>query len=195
MDSKESKKKKAVRWCKRFLKWTMVLVLTYIGVLLVGLIPVSNGFRESKNGIKIFLVSNAVHADVIVPKCTESVDWGDEFADANFSADVFGRTHVAFAWGDKGFFLETETWGDFKFSAAVNALLLPSDSCVHVSFTQPNYYANAVSVVISAEQYRLLVDFIKNSFETNSDGQRIQIAGYAYTTTDAFLKQKARIIF
>lgn len=178
--------RKLFRWGKRVFRWAAILFLTYAAILLVGLIPVNNDFVPTENGIKLYIVSNAVHADVIVPVSSSIIDWNESFSSFDFAGDISTATHIAFGWGDRGFFLETETWDDLKISTAANALLLPSKSCMHVSFTRPEYYRHPTEVSVSEEQYKQLVGFINDSFEKDSAGNRMQIEGYAYSSTDAF---------
>ena len=192
MDPTEPKRKKLTFWFKRLSKWMLLLVLAYVAILLVGLIPVNNDFEPPDDGIEIFVVSNAVHADIIVPGSAGVVDWHEKFADFKFSGDISAESHVAFGWGDRRFFLETETWDDFKLSTAANALLLPSSSCIHVSFTRPEYYSGATSVIISLDQYKQLVGFINDSFNLDDRGNVVQIEGYAFSNADAFFDAKGR---
>lgn len=192
MPEAKQKRLRIFRWGKQILKWTFYGALTYAAIVLIGLIPVNNSFIPSEDGIKIYVVSNEVHADIIVPIRTEVSDWSAEFSNCKFEGDVSNETHVAFGWGDKGFFLETETWEDFKLSVAANALLLPSESCMHVVFTRPEYFTDAASVTISESQYRNLEDYIKQSFKRNADERPIQISGHAYSTDDAFFEAKGR---
>lgn len=181
-----------VRWFRRICKSLLVLFFVYLLVLLVGLIPVNNDFEPTNDGITVYVVSNAVHAEVIVPKTTDVVDWADRFSQVGFRGPVEDKTHVAFGWGDRGFFLETPTWDDFKVSVAAKALFVPSGSCMHVSFTKPQSYTDPVAVTISQEQYRKLVQFIDDSFVRDSTGAPIQVAGYAYSTNDAFFEAQGR---
>lgn len=157
-----------------------------------GLIPVNNDFRAANNGIQIYIVSNAVHADIIVPKTSAVIDWSERFGSSEFSEDINNKSHVSFGWGDREFFLETETWDDFKLSTAVNALLLPSSSCIHVSFVRPGDCRDAVAVTISKEQYNRLAEFIESSFRLNENGTYLQIPGEAYSTNDAFFLSAGR---
>ena len=180
------------RWGKRILKWMFYGALAYAAIILIGLFPVNSDFVPAEDGIKIYLVSNDVHADIIVPVGTESKDWSEDFGDNLFAGDGSGETHIAFGWGDKGFFLETETWEDFKLSVAANALLLPSESCMHVTMTRPEYYSNAASVTISHEQYQRLIDHIDQSFEKSHQGTIVQIPDRAYSKTDAFFEARGR---
>lgn len=186
-------RKKIAIWLRRFLKWVIFVVLAYLGILLIGLIPVNNDFEQRHEGIEIFVVSSAVHADIILPGSTARVvDWHEKFSDFHFNGDISTESHVAFGWGDRGFFLETETWDDFKIATAVNALLLPSSSCIHVSFTRPENYSDAKSVIISVGQYQRLVDYIISSFNLNGSGNIVQIEGYAYSGNDAFVEANGR---
>ena len=145
----DRKRNKIFRFCKRCFKWTLLAVLAYIAILLIGLIPVNNDFVPAENGVTIYVISNAVHADIIVPCENEVFNWNEPFGTTDFVGDVTGESHVAIGWGDRGFFLETQTWDDFKLSTAVNALLVPSECCLHVSYTRPDYYLNPTAVTLS----------------------------------------------
>ena len=70
-----------LRWLKSGFKWLAYAVLVYLVIVLVGLIPVNNDFVPTEGGVKLYLVSNAVHTDVIVPKSNQVIDWEEEFAD------------------------------------------------------------------------------------------------------------------
>ena len=77
----ESTIRRLLRWLKNGFKWLAYAVLVYLAILLVGLIPVNNDFVQTEGGVKLYLVSNAVHTDVIVPKSNQVIDWEEEFAD------------------------------------------------------------------------------------------------------------------
>ena len=183
---------KIIRWAKRVLKWMLILIAGYCLILLVGLFPVNKDFQPTPDGIKIYIVSNSVHADIILPKTTAACDWTKTFEGAKFPGDISQETHVAIGWGDRGFFLETKTWDDFKLSTAASALLLPSKSCAHVSFVRPEYFPNATSVSVSNEQFERLIEFAKKTFKKGQDGNFIQIEGESYSTNDAFFEAHSR---
>lgn len=130
-----------------------------------------------------------MHADLVLPIWTEEIDWSEEFPAEYFQQDVSAATHVAIGWGDKGFYLETPTWADLKVSTAANALLLPSETCLHVSMIRGELSGEGVrSVTITAEQYRALVTFITKAFQRDAEGRAVQITGFAYHTNDAFFE-------
>lgn len=192
MKTKKQVQQSIFRWSKRISKWLFFAVLAYVTILLIGLVPVNNDFRPTQDGIKLYLSSTAVHSDVIVPVNNSVVNWADRFRNANFLGDITDQTHVSFGWGDRGFFLETRTWDDLKLSVAANAILLPSRSCVHVSYMRPEYYSNLKSVTVSKKQYERLVGFIDKTMRKDSDQQYLQIKGYAYSSNDAFFEALGR---
>ena len=182
-----------LRRCLRVLKRLVLTILTamalYVAIIVVGLIPVNNDFQPPENGVEIFVISNPVHADIVLPIRSDTIDWHDRFPSTCFSGDNRNATHVAIGWGDKGFFIETPTWADLRLSTAAHALLWPSDSCMHVSMTRAEYLGeNSRSVTITAEQYEQLIAFIESSFFHDGDNEIIQIEGAAYGSNDAFFE-------
>jgi len=165
------------------------VITLYILVILVGLIPVNSDFAPTTDGIRILLVSNPVHADVVVPLDTDVIDWREAIPSEVFRGDTSQATHVAFGWGDKGFYIETPTWSDLRASTAAQALFWPSGTCMHVSFIRSEHFGDeARSVTISPEQYERLVEFITSSFQVDEFGDRISIEGVAYGSHDAFFE-------
>ncbi len=176
-----------VRWLKRCLQVIGLIMILLAGILLIGLIPVNNGFQHSENGISVYLTSSAVHADIIVPISSATLDWRTEFPAELFTGPIDNATHVAFGWGDRGFFVATPTWNDLNVMTAANALLIPTGSCVHVAFTRAEVFEGQSTLVkLAPDQYQRLVGFIKSTFKTDDLGRRTQITGGAYHENDAF---------
>lgn len=42
--------------------------------------------------------------------------------------------YIAFGWGDKGFYLDTPTWADLKFSTAFKAAFWMGQSAMHTTY-------------------------------------------------------------
>ena len=173
---------------KRVIKAIALLPVVYLFIVAIGLVPVNNNFESTPDGIEMYVVSNAIHADIILPRSNPIVDWIQAFANTKFKGDISRMTHVAVGWGDCRFYIETPTWDQFKVSNAANALFLPSDSCIHVTFTRPEYYQDAIPIKVSHKQYHDLVSFINEAFKKDDHGQIIQIQEGAYSTTDAFFE-------
>lgn len=117
----------------RILCVPLILLAIYGLIALLGYIPVNNDFEPAAEGVEIFVTSSSVHADIIVPIEVGDVNWRKRLPADSFSGDTSRATHAVLGWGDKGFYIETPTWGDLKVSTAANALLWPSGCCLHAS--------------------------------------------------------------
>ena len=174
------------RWAKRVL----LVLLAYLVCVVIGFIPVNNDFEPAEDGVTIYVASTAVHSDIIVPAKTETIDWRDHFEAKDFRAPR-SPSHVAIGWGDRGFYLDTPTWSDLKASTAINAMLLPSQTVMHVQFLTP--HESYVPVSITTEQYELLVDFIRGSFIADEDASFKPIGqSYSYGRFDSFYEANGR---
>lgn len=182
-------RKRCYRVLRRCLRSCLAFTAFYILCVLAGLIPVNNNFKPTPDGIEVFLTSTAVHADIILPIDTDTIDWREHFLADSFSGDTITATHVAIGWGDKGFFVDTPTWRHLRAGTVVNALFFPSDSCMHVTMARIERLPSSVkSVKLSVAEYERLVKFINASFRHDSDGWKIPIRKAAYGYSDAFFE-------
>jgi len=175
------------RWSFLSLKYLFLGMMVYLLCCLIGLIPVNNNFQNSPDGIPVIIISNAVHSDLVLPIEAAGWNWRDHFPAADFQGNTAWATHVAVGWGDRGFFIHTPEWSDLKLSTAVNALLWPSSTCVHVSMTKREFVlGNGIEVRLTEEQYRRLVEKICTSFGQDP-AERLQlIPDSSYHQYDAF---------
>ncbi len=187
-----------IRKCAKRLCYFLLAIIGIYGVaILIGMFPVNGEFAETENGIEIFVFSGAFHSDLILPIENSIVEWGGRFSTDDFKSPAPWATHMAFGWGDKDFYINTPSWTDLKLSTATHALLMPSDTVMHVTYcsrptvqdaSNPDGDESTRSVTISEEQYDRLVAFINKSFQQDSKGEIQPIAGKYYGSTDAFYK-------
>lgn len=185
------------RRCWRVLRFILRILLFalffYVAIVLIGLIPVNNGFVPTEDGIEVFLVSTPVHADIVLPIETDTIDWREHFPAEYFSGDVSGATHVAIGWGDRAFFVETPTWADMRVSTAAKALFWSSATCLHVSMKRAEYLGDdARSLKISVDQYRQLVEYVNAGFQSDANGRKMRLDNVAYASNDAFFEAHGR---
>ena len=174
-------------WIWRGVKCLLLVTILYGLFLLAGLIPVNNDFVEDPGGVEIFVISNEVHAEIIVPVKQPEHNWKSFFDHCDYQ-DKFGDSqYVGFGWGDRDFFVNTPTWGDLKFSTASRAAFLPTSCVMRVDLfpKQRHIPTTARSVSISNEQYQDLIGFIQSSFESG-DACPIQLDEPGYAELDAF---------
>lgn len=172
--------------------YILLALLSYVVIALI-LSKISiDEEPETEDNVTIYIVTNGVHTDIVVPSISTQIDWTSLVKPSHTAEATSQYPYLAMGWGDKGFYLDTPTWADLKFSTAFNAASGLSTSAIHT-----NYYKhleeneNCIKINISIEQYGRLVKYIKNSFEINEDGtfQLIETDSN-YTTTDAFYEAK-----
>jgi uncharacterized protein (TIGR02117 family) len=185
--------RRCLRWLKRLALLVVSCISFYFLLALIGLFPVNNNFRETPDGIEIWLISNAIHTDIVLPIQTEAADWRARLPGETFSVDAASATHVAIGWGNKGFYINTPTWNDLRFSTVLNALFWPSESCMHVTLCTAEGIPNgARSIKISAAEYQRLIEFINSGFRHRADGSVILIPHAGYGPADAFFEGEGR---
>ncbi len=112
-----------------------LLALYFIFAFVLAYLPVNSGFAECKtNGVEIYMKTNGVHTDIIVPIEHELKNWRKYIHPEATKGGDRGFRYVAFGWGDKGFYLQTPEWSDLKFSTAFKAVFFLSTTAMHVTF-------------------------------------------------------------
>jgi uncharacterized protein (TIGR02117 family) len=179
---------------KRILK-----ILRYLGFSILGLIGLivlyflsayilsSIGTNPPKvaceTKIKAFLSSNDVHVDLILPISE---------LDSNFINSLNpleGAKYAAFGWGDRGFYLETPSWEDLKYSTVLKALFLNSPAVMHVSFYS-NAHPSWVGFDFCSGQIKDMEAEIKKSFRSGKEDPPERIYGFDYGRNDRFFEAK-----
>ncbi len=170
----------------------LLALLSYVVIALILSKITIDGEAETQDDVTVYILTNGVHTDIVVPSITTQIDWTLLIKPQHTKEATAQYPFLAMGWGDKGFYLDTPTWGDLKFSTAFNAATGLSTSAIHT-----NYYKrleeneNCIKINISAEQYDRLINYMLNSFELNEDGTLQHIVTDSnYTTTDAFYEAK-----
>jgi len=149
------------------LKILIGFILLIIGYFLIALIftiiPVNTDFKEEENGTVIYVASNGVHTDIIVPSESEIVNWN------RFLHFDKRNKYIAFGWGDKDFYLNTPTWADLKFRTAFKAAFLFDDGILQVHGYSSNLQESkhCIKIKLSKDQLNQLNAYIYDSFEMN----------------------------
>ncbi len=180
-----------LRIVKRAALGLLAFVLIYaLLALLLPRITVHSDYRPPDRGVQLFVVSNGVHTDFLVPVRTPTVDWTQHLPTEWFERVERSCPYVVFGWGDKGFYLETPTWNELKLATAFKAAFFLGSSAMHVSYLD---YQPAVSdacrrLTVSPEQYAKLVEYLLASFQHDA-ASRLRLIDHAgYTTHDRFFE-------
>jgi uncharacterized protein (TIGR02117 family) len=168
-------------------------VLLYIlAVTVLSLIAVDKKDDGMVEDVNIYILTNGDHTDIVVPLKNEVIDWGRSVPLKNTINNDTTAHFLAFGWGDKGFYLNTPTWAQLKFSVAFVAATGLGTAAMHTTFYQgvlPSEHCKRITV--SKNEYAALVTYIKNSFQTDASGNFICIKTTAhYDNNDAFYEAK-----
>jgi len=144
--------------------------------------------NDAHKEVTIYIRTNGVHTDIVVPVRNEHYDWSKEVKAKNTQANDTNFTYLALGWGDKGFYLETPTWADLKASVAFKAATGLSNTAMHATYLYKiKEDATCKKIEMSKTQYARLIKYLKDSFEKDSKGNFMHIKTNAnYSNTDAF---------
>ncbi len=164
------------------------LIITYIlAVLLLPLIPVNqNQNNQEDDTIEIYILTNGVHTDIVVPVVTDVINWSTivPFSDTKSQKE---KDLIAFGWGDKGFYLDTPEWSDLKASTAFKAAFSLGSSAMHTHFyNKLKEDEDCVKISINKSDYQNMVEYIKKSFVYDKDGKIEYIPTEMVNKDDAY---------
>lgn len=179
--------KSTLKFTGRFLLGILAFIVVYV-LAMLGLSRITvNSEPEKSEDVEIFINSNGVHTDIVVPVKNEIKDWSKDILFTHTKAKDSIMKYVAFGWGDKGFYLDTPEWSDLTAGTAAKAAFYLGTSAMHTRF-----YKNiktdeeCVRVTISKKDYEGLVKYITESFKLDESHKIQWIAGRSYGNYDAF---------
>ena len=180
------------RWGLRLLFVLGGFLLFYLAFFLLGFVPTNLDYQVPpiNDQVVLFVRSNDIHTDVVMPVDHDvlGIHWREHFPQDHFPlVDIQQAPYVAVGWGDRGFYLETPSWEELKWSNVANALCWPSASVLHVEYlgnVVPDEYTYQVAV--SKEQYQQLAAFVQETISANKSGQAVPASEITYGIADRF---------
>ncbi len=174
----------------------IVILYVVLGYLLP-FIEVSAKDDGQKKEIPVYIYTNGVHTDIVMPVKNDLQDWSLKLPFNNIRSKKTDYNYIGIGWGDKGFYLDTPTWADLKFSTAFKAAFWLSESAMHCTYyREMKEGEDCKKIMISKNQYQKLVQFIQNKFDQDQSGKFILIPTNAvYGDNDAFYDAKGTYSF
>lgn len=168
-----------------------LLLIYLLAVIILPLIPVNKTTSSSGDWVEIYILTNGMHTDIVVPVETDVINWSEiiPFDDTKAKQPM---KYIAFGWGDKGFYLDTPEWKDLKFSTAFKAAFWLGDSAMHTTFYNSiSESEDCKKMTISKNEYIKMVNYIKNSFEFGTIG-KVQLipTEMVYGDNDSFYEAR-----
>lgn len=173
----------------------MALILALgVGYLLaalsLGYIPLNRDFHPTPDGTEIFVCSNGVHTDFVLPVKTPAVDWLARFPATDFAVPIAAFDHVGIGWGDLDFYRATPHWRDLKPGVALRALLGLGPAAVHVQYRpRPGSAERCEDLRVDDAHYRALADYIDAALSpalSHQESRATPVPGGGYGPTDNF---------
>lgn len=172
---------------KKISKWVIYFLLIPITYFVVSLIlttiAVDRKAQPAVSDTSIFLATNGVHLDIVLPKSDL-----DSLLLSGLKHDTTER-YLSFGWGDENFYINTPTWGDLTFNNAFRALFLNSTTLVHVT-RHKQKDPGWVEVKVNASELQRLNAYLLHSFEKDESGMQILLENEGYSSADDFYKSK-----
>ncbi len=186
---------------RRLIRWFIIVVVVpitsyFVLAVFLGLIPVHIGATQARDGIPVFVVSNGVHTDLLLPMISAQRDWRTFLPTLAGVAATPQTAYVAFGWGDREFYLNTPTWDDLKATTALYALTGLDRTVLHVMASAAPPRSDQVrKLLLRPEQLLRLTEYIDGSFARDASNRPTQIPGAHYGSTDAFYEATGRYWF
>jgi uncharacterized protein (TIGR02117 family) len=187
-------------YLKKTLRITLRVVIGFAGFVALYLlsayvlarIPVSG--KAQGDDVTIYLLTNGVHTDFVVPARHPLKDWTKDVPYAHTRSNDSTQAYLGMGWGDKGFYLETPTWAELKPSVAFKAATGLSTTAIHATYHASVRLGDSCrQITISRDQYQKLINYISGTFQRDASGNVRHIATNAvYGDTDAFYEAYGR---
>ncbi len=180
---------------KKILRITLKTMLAFVSIVLIYLLSAFCLSRitvdkepNSSADVTIYILTNGVHTDIVVPTKNEQMDWSTQVQFTNTKSADSTYNYLAMGWGDKGFYLETPTWADLKVKTACKAAFALSTTAIHATYYNTLKESETCKkMMISKDQYARLINYITDSYQKDANGKFIRIITNAnYGETDAF---------
>ncbi len=183
-----------MKWFKVFLRILGIVIGVIILYVLVAIaisyIPVNKKAKDIAE-VEIYILTNGVHTDIVVPFKHEVMDWSTYLNPALTEGKIENPAWVAFGWGDKGFYLQTPEWADLKASVAFKAATGLSESAMHVTYyNRVKEGDDCVKINISKAHYKKMIAYIHDSFDRKNNAYQLIITDQNYGTNDLFYEAK-----
>lgn len=178
-----------IKFLKYFFFGLTVVIVIYLGVDASLSRIILNRDSNVKGVFTIYLKTNGVHTDVVLPVRSSVFNWSSFIPDADSTFQW-----VAFGWGNKEFYLNTPEWKDLKWDVAISAATGIGDAAIHsTAYKSIRLSENCISISLDSDSYRHLVEYILNYILLDSNGNAIRLTTPTfYSKNEYFFEASGR---
>lgn len=163
----------------------------YLFAALIGsLVPVNREWQEPEGGTTVYLRSNGVHVDIVMPALAHGLDWRPLFPASHFRNAPPKPRWFSFGAGERRVYLETPTWWDIS-PRTLWAALAGGERVMHVDrLDAPG--PNLRAIRLRPQEYRRLWAAVRAQFDLEATGRPRRIAHPGYGPDDAFYRGRGK---
>jgi uncharacterized protein (TIGR02117 family) len=178
--------RKSVKILLRILLGIVAFIAIY-AIVLFSLSRIAVNKDPEAGDYTVYIKTNGVHTDVILPVKNDIIDWSKTIKYRNTISQDSTLQYIAFGWGDHEFYLNTPTWADLKAKTAFQAAFYLGTSIMHVTFLKSvSKNESSREIHISKKEYEDLVAYISKSFKYDKEGAPLFIQATTYGRNDSF---------
>ncbi|MFU8817129.1 MAG: TIGR02117 family protein, partial [Pseudomonadales bacterium] len=157
-----------------------------VAAIIGALVPRNAGWQEREAGVLVWVRSNGVHAELVLPAQVQDIDWYQLLPPEDVRDPARAQGWIGIGWGQRDFYLETPTWDDLTARTALRAPIGGS-ALMHVGhLSQPRPGRWHRPVRLAPHDYRKLANAVLADFVRDPEGRTMPLAGAGYSRHDAF---------
>jgi uncharacterized protein (TIGR02117 family) len=185
--ARRRRKSEARKWVARAFGLLLAVPALYLVAALIGsLVPVNRGWTEPAEGVTVYLASNGIHADIVMPVTAQGLDWGRIVPKSDMTRSDPSARWIAFGSGEERVYLNTPTWWDIT-PRTIWSALTGGRRVMHVEYVSSPYYT-VRQIRLRPEEYRRLWAAVRADFALNRNGRPERINHPGYGPADAFYR-------
>jgi len=177
-----------IRWA-RLLGWACgATVAAYLlAALLATAFPAHGDRAPAAQGVRIYVASNGVHTDLLLPRDAAGVDWRTEFPAEDFPGQAAEAPYISVGWGDRDFYMATRTWADVSPLLVWRALVGAGPAVLRVgNYAAPIETERLVGVSLREAEYHRLAAYVRFALVRGADNLPLLYPNSGYGDHDAF---------
>ncbi|HEY9851780.1 MAG TPA: TIGR02117 family protein [Leptolyngbyaceae cyanobacterium] len=168
-----------MRYLKKIRRHFLIFTLSIFTLLTIGYFIPSrwcNSVRENCH-LTICVSNTGIHTNIVTPVKNAVFDWQNYLKiDDIGNSSLPNYNYLSFGWGDREFYMNTPSLADINLVTTFNALFLPTPSVMEIQgYSAIPHNIGIKCVKISEQDYSNLMQFIKNSFQIDTNGKTIRI--------------------
>lgn len=155
-------------------------------------VPRNPSWQEPAEGVVIFVRSNGVHVDLVLPASAYGTDLYRLVPPSHIADPEAARGGAAFGWGQREFYLETPRWSDLSIDNAARSVF-GGDTLMHVEHVAPPRPSSDTRPLrLDRQGHGQLVAAVADGFAARNGRRTVPLLGRGYGSDDVFYEATGR---